>query len=129
MKCWRAREQFKVRVLEWAAKLDVKAHSIYIRPMRRKWASCSTAGTLSFNDELIGMETKLGDYVIVHELAHLVEANHSPAFNALVAEYPLAERARGFLMAISFGETGIAQDVDGEAPQPEEETDSPLTLF
>ena len=32
-------------------------------------------------------------------------------------------------MAISFGETGIAQDVDGEAPQPEEETDSPLTLF
>ena len=66
MKCWRDREQFKARVLEWAAKLDVKAHSIYVRPMRHKWASCSTAGTLSFNDELLGLDTKLGDYVIVH---------------------------------------------------------------
>jgi hypothetical protein len=59
----------------------------------------------------------------VHELAHLVEANHSPAFNALVARYPLAERARGFLMAISFGDTGVAEDVDGEAPDPGEELD------
>ena len=84
MKCWRAREQFKVRVLEWAAKLDVKAHSIYIRPMRRKWASCSTAGTLSFNDELIGMETKLGDYVIVHELLHFSVPNHGKLWKALM---------------------------------------------
>jgi len=53
MKHWRDREQFIARVLEWAAKLDVKAHSISIRPMRRKWASGSTAGTLSFNDELL----------------------------------------------------------------------------
>jgi hypothetical protein len=59
----------------------------------------------------------------VHELAHLVEANHSPAFNALVARYPLAERARGFLMAISFGDTGVAEDVDGEAPEPDQELD------
>ena len=66
MKRWRDREEFKARVLEWAAKLDVKAHAIYVRPMRRKWASCSMAGTLSFNDELIGMDKKLGDYVIVH---------------------------------------------------------------
>ena len=42
MNGWRDREAFKARVLEWAAKLDVKAHSIYVRPMRRKWASCST---------------------------------------------------------------------------------------
>ena len=59
----------------------------------------------------------------MHELAHLVEANHSPAFNALVARYPLAERARGFLMAISFGDTGVAEDVDGEAPEPDQELD------
>ena len=75
MKHWRDREQFMARVLEWAAKLDVKAHSISIRPMRRKWASCSTAGTLSFNDELLHfsvpnhiklwkmlMRAHLGDY-------------------------------------------------------------------
>jgi len=84
MKRWRDREQFKARVLEWAAKLDVKAHSIYIRPMRRKWASCSTAGTLSFNDELIGMETKLGDYVIVHELLHFSVPNHGKLWKALM---------------------------------------------
>lgn len=84
MKHWRDREQFKARVLEWAAKLDVKAHSIYVRPMRRKWASCSTAGTLSFNDELLGMDTKLGDYVIVHELLHFSVPNHGKLWKMLM---------------------------------------------
>lgn len=81
---WRDREQFKARVLEWAAKLDVKAHSIYVRPMSRKWASCSTAGTLSFNDELIGMDPKLGDYVIVHELLHFSVPNHGKLWKMLM---------------------------------------------
>ena len=84
MKCWRDREHFKARVLEWATKLDVKAHSIYVRPMRRKWASCSTAGTLSFNDELLGMDTKLGDYVIVHELLHFSVPNHGKLWKMLM---------------------------------------------
>ena len=44
------------RVLEWAAKFEVQVHRLYVRPMCNKWASCSTAGTLSFNDELLGME-------------------------------------------------------------------------
>ena len=84
MKRWRDREQFKARVLEWAAKLDVKAHSIYIRPMSRKWASCSTAGTLSFNDELLRMDKRLGDYVIVHELLHFSVPNHGKLWKALM---------------------------------------------
>jgi predicted metal-dependent hydrolase len=84
MKRWRDREEFKARVLEWAAKLDVKAHAIYVRPMRRKWASCSTAGTLSFNDELLSMDKKLGDYVIVHELLHFSVPNHGKLWKALM---------------------------------------------
>lgn len=84
MKRWRDRDEFKARVLEWAAKLDVKAHSIYVRPMKRKWASCSTAGTLSFNDELLCMDTKLGDYVVVHELLHFSVPNHGKLWKMLM---------------------------------------------
>jgi predicted metal-dependent hydrolase len=78
------REEFKARVLEWARKLEVDAHSIYIRPMTRKWASCSTAGTLSFNDELLGMDRELGDYVIVHELLHFSVPNHGKLWKSLM---------------------------------------------
>lgn len=84
MNHWQDREEFKARVLEWAAKLDVKATAIYVRPMRRKWASCSTAGTLSFNDELLGMEPQIGDYVIVHELLHFSVPNHGKLWKVLM---------------------------------------------
>ena len=40
---WRDKEEFKARALKWADKLGVKVHSLSVRPMRRKWASCSTA--------------------------------------------------------------------------------------
>jgi predicted metal-dependent hydrolase len=96
VKRWRDREEFKARVLEWAAKFDVKAHAIYVRPMRHKWASCSTAGTLSFNDELIGMDKQLGDYVIVHELLHFAVPNHGKLWKMLMrahlGDYETLER-------------------------------------
>ena len=57
---------------------------IYIRPMSRKWASCSTAGTLSFNDELLGMERELGDYGIVHELLLFAVPNHGKLCKSLM---------------------------------------------
>lgn len=92
---WRDREEFKARVLEWAGKLDVAAKSIYVRPMRRKWASCSTAGTLSFNDELLDLARDLGDYVIVHELLHFSVPNHGKLWKSLMrvhlGEYELLE--------------------------------------
>ncbi len=81
---WRDREEFKVRVLEWARELEVDAKSIFIRPMQRKWASCSTGGTLSFNDELLGMPKELGDYVIVHELLHFAVPNHGKLWKSLM---------------------------------------------
>jgi len=79
-----ARQEFKARILDWAAKLGVEATAIYIRPMRRKWASCSTAGTLSFNDELVTMPRELGDYVIVHELLHYSVPNHGKLWKSLM---------------------------------------------
>ena len=84
MSKWRDRDEFKARVLEWTAKLDVKASAIYVRPMRRKWASCSTAGTLSFNNELLGLSRELGDYVIVHELLHFSVPNHGRLWKSLM---------------------------------------------
>jgi predicted metal-dependent hydrolase len=75
-KHWRDKREFKARVQEWALKLDANVAAIYVRPMRRKWASCSTAGNLNFNDELLQLDRELGDYVIVHELLHCSVPNH-----------------------------------------------------
>src|SRR5215467_213946 len=76
MKRWKNKEEFKARVLEWADKLDVKVRSLIIRPMSNKWASCSTAGNLNFNAELLSMDRQVGDYVIVHELLHFSVPHH-----------------------------------------------------
>jgi predicted metal-dependent hydrolase len=84
MNSWCDKEEFKTRVLEWAAKLDVNVRGLFVRPMRNKWASCSTAGTLSFNDELLRMERDLGDYVIVHELLHFSVPNHGKLWKTLM---------------------------------------------
>jgi predicted metal-dependent hydrolase len=84
MKRWRDKEEFKASVAEWAAKLDVEVRAVYVRPMRNKWASCSTAGTLSFNDELLELERDLGEYVIVHELLHFSVPNHGKLWKSLM---------------------------------------------
>ena len=84
MSAWRDKEEFKARVLEWAAKLNVKASALYVRPMRRKWASCSTAGNLNFNMDLLGLDRELGDYVIVHELLHFSVPNHGKLWKSLM---------------------------------------------
>ncbi len=57
----RDKQLFKARVLEWANKLDVNIHSLSVRPMRNKWASCSTGGNLNFNEELVAFEKEIAD--------------------------------------------------------------------
>ena len=84
MSAWRDKEEFKARVLEWADKLGVKTRSLAVRPMRNKWASCSTAGNLNFSTELLVLEKKLGDYVIVHELLHFSVPNHGRLWKSLM---------------------------------------------
>jgi predicted metal-dependent hydrolase len=84
MTAWRDKEEFKLRVLEWAAKLDVQVRSLAVRPMRNKWASCSTAGSLNFNGELLSLPRELADYVIVHELLHFSVPNHGRLWKSLM---------------------------------------------
>jgi predicted metal-dependent hydrolase len=75
----RDKDQFKARVREWSDKLDVHVRSLTVRPMRNKWASCSTAGNLNFSDDLLGLDRELADYVIVHELLHFYVPNSRQA--------------------------------------------------
>jgi predicted metal-dependent hydrolase len=62
------RDAFEAEVQTWAARIGVKTKEIHIRPMRRKWASCSSTGRFSFNDELLSKSTSFRKEVIVHEL-------------------------------------------------------------
>lgn len=72
----------------------------YVTNQNSRYGSCSPLdGTIRISSALAAMPRWVRDYVLVHELAHLVEANHSPAFWRLVNRYPLTERARGYLMA------------------------------
>ncbi|MBT8166642.1 MAG: M48 family metallopeptidase [Acidimicrobiia bacterium] len=65
-----------------------------------RWGSCSVdTGRIRISDRLAGFPDWVIDYVVVHELAHLLEAGHNEQFWELVNRYPLAERARGYLLA------------------------------
>ena len=75
----------------------------------KRFGSCTPSrGTIRLSDRLATMPDWVRDYVIVHELAHLEEANHGPRFWRLVDKYPLTERARGYLMAVGLEE--LAED-------------------
>lgn len=83
-------EVFKAEVRAWARRIGVEPREVHIRPMKRKWASCSSAGRLTFNTELLQQPAAFRREVIVHELVHLMVRNHGPLFRALVRAY-LAE--------------------------------------
>jgi predicted metal-dependent hydrolase len=84
MEAKREKMEFKDRVLVWAAKLGVQVRALAVRPMRAKWASCSTSGNLNFNSQLLDVEQEIGDYVIVHELLHFFVPNHGKLWKSLM---------------------------------------------
>ncbi|MDQ6693039.1 MAG: M48 family metallopeptidase [Chloroflexota bacterium] len=83
----------------------------WVDNQEKRHGSCTPAtATIRISSRLEKMPLWVLDYVLVHELAHLVEANHSRAFWRLVERYPLTERARGYLIAIGLeGEQGPSE--------------------
>jgi len=75
---------FKTKVRTWAETLGVEIARLAVRPMRNKWASCSTAGNLNFSDELLDFDEELWDCVIVHELLHFSVPNHGKLWKSLM---------------------------------------------
>jgi predicted metal-dependent hydrolase len=92
----------------------------WVSNMRSRYGSCTPEdGTIRLSDRIARYPTWVRDYVLVHELAHLSAPDHSAAFWRLVACYPLAERARGFLIAKGMGDGDEGQDPPGvAAPHP-----------
>lgn len=77
----------------------------------KRYGSCTPAdGTMRISHRLAPMPPFVLEYVVMHELAHLVEANHGPRFWRLVNRYPKTERARGYLMAVGL------EEIEGEEP-------------
>ncbi len=91
-----ASEELVPRTLELARQHDLEVRSVQIRNQRSRWGSCSARRTLSLNWRLIQTPEFVRDYIIIHELMHLREMNHSSRFWAHVAaacpDYAEAER-------------------------------------
>jgi hypothetical protein len=82
----KARKFAKERITHFNQCYKHNVRKVYIRNQKSRWGSCSGKGNLNFNYKIVLLPPKLADYIIVHELCHLKEMNHSSRFWALVAQ-------------------------------------------
>jgi predicted metal-dependent hydrolase len=95
-----ARSDLESASRRYADALNVKIASISVRDQVSRWGSCSSAGALSFSWRLILAPAYVLDYLAAHEVAHLVEMNHSRKFwRTLLSLYPDTDRAKAWLDA------------------------------
>ena len=91
-----ATQELPPRVQAFAAQHHVTVRRITVRNQRSRWGSCSRRGTISLNWRLIQTPSEVQDYIILHELMHLREMNHSARFwrevKSVCPDYEVAER-------------------------------------
>ncbi len=78
---------FKSEIRSWAERIGVQPAEVHIRQMKRKWASCSSRGRLTFDAELLSQPAVFRNEVVVHELLHLKVPNHGKLFHTLLRAY------------------------------------------
>ena len=90
---------------KWEPKLKVKVAAYFLQRMKTRWGGCNhKAGNIRLNTELVKKPKDLLEYVIVHEMAHLLEPNHSDRFAAILdSYYPAWRDARAELNSLSLG--------------------------
>ena len=94
----RAEQKILPRVRRHAKDLGVAYRDAEVSETRYRWGSCTQKNSLRFNWRLIKAPVSVIDYVIIHELAHLIEPNHTPRFwNIVRAQHPASESAKQWL--------------------------------
>lgn len=87
----------------------------WVTNQRSRWGSCTPSdGSIRLSDRLQGMPGYVVDYVILHELAHLLVAGHNRDFWTLLRSYPKLERARGFLDGVALAKGVDVSDEDDD---------------
>ena len=84
---WNTPTDLKRTVQQWADHIGVKVQEIHLRHMQQKWASISTNGRLTLNTDLLNLPETLTEFVIVHELVHLLVPNHGKLFKSYMSAY------------------------------------------
>lgn len=94
----KAKEKIVPRVKGHARELGVDVAGVRIVDNRYRWGSCTLKNNVNFNWRLMKAPMFVIDYVIIHELAHLIEANHTPRFwNIVRAQAPTMDKAKAWL--------------------------------
>lgn len=83
----RAREEITTLVNRYSKLLKVNVNRIYIREQKTRWGSCSSKGNLSFNWKIILTRPELINYLVIHEMCHMIHMNHSKEYWKLVSVY------------------------------------------
>jgi len=93
-----ARRVILARVRCWSGRIGVRPGRVTLRDTRSRWGSCSSSGDLSFSWRLVMAPPDVLDYVIAHELCHIIQPDHSRRFWSMIArQSPDYERFRGWL--------------------------------